>query len=558
MLYLISQVLLLLLIASLLSAAIGWLCRRFVSDSAHADEIRSHQRAGRRQVAEIDDLRQELTDRNSEVADLNSRLHHTRNAIDGAEAERNGLFKDLEKMRGLESNYQATSAELDRVEQERANAAAALQRALNAQAQKEAEVQQLQQSDFDHQEQLRASTAAVGNLEEVIASLNKDITRQNVAAEKAARQQAILAGDIDKLEQKLAASEALNGQKIADLEKNLRNEKDSLATARQAITAGEEKIRGLEALLAERANERARLEQLTVKQQQEIAALQRELNQLQKDVAESKSSNQKAVSDLEHALDRQSGLAATASNEAANQSKLNGKLQQDIDRLQRDLQDARASASNDNAQANQQLEQQKRAAAEANSIAASLEDKLAELSKEKLNLKELAANSTSLLNNTEKDVARRDEKIAAAEKTISGLESELARRAAEAGATEQRVDRELGSKDAEIKGKDAELKNALNQNLELQEKVAGYQTSDAELRAMIVELQTRLAEERRLAGHSLLSRIKELEAMLEAERRKAAELREIPEVTTVAWKSGSRTTAANAAAVSTQKSSNSK
>lgn len=545
MLYLISQVLLLLVIASLLSAAIGWLCRRFIADNAHADEIRSHQRAGRRQVAEIDDLRRELTDRNSEVADLNSRLHHTRSAIDSAEAEKSGLYDDLEQMRGLENDYQVAAAELDRIDQERANTEAALKHALKAEAEKEAELQGLLQSDSNNQEQLRASVAAVGNLEEVIASLNHEVGAQNAAAEKAAKQQAVLAGDIDKLEQKLAASEALSGQKISDLEKNLRNEKDSLGAARQAITTGEEKIRGLEALLAERGNEKAKLEQLTAKQQQEIAALQREINQLQKDATEAKSNSLKAVTDLEHALEKQTALAATANTQAANQSQLKDKLQQDVEKLNRDLQNTQAAANDRNTEAKNQIEQQKRATVDANAVAIALENKLKELNREQTALKQQAASTTASLNDSEKDVARREEKIASAQKAIADLESELARRAAETGANEQRFVRELGSRDAEIKGKDGELKDALNQNLALREKLAEHQSSDAELRAMIVELQSLLSAERRLAGQSLLSRIKELEAMLEAERRKADELREIPEVTNLSWSSMVRTNAAN-------------
>ena len=76
MLYLITQLLLLLAIASLLSAAIGWLCRRFFTEQVHQDVINDYKRAGRRHSAEIDDLRRELTDRNTQVAGLNSKLHY--------------------------------------------------------------------------------------------------------------------------------------------------------------------------------------------------------------------------------------------------------------------------------------------------------------------------------------------------------------------------------------------------------------------------------------------------------------------------------------------------
>ena len=81
MVYLITQLLLLLAIASLLSAAIGWLCRRFFTEQAHQNELDDHKRANRQYLNELDDLRRELTDRNTQVAGLNSKLHYNNDCL---------------------------------------------------------------------------------------------------------------------------------------------------------------------------------------------------------------------------------------------------------------------------------------------------------------------------------------------------------------------------------------------------------------------------------------------------------------------------------------------
>ncbi len=541
MFYLISQLLLLLAIASLLSGAIGWICRRFISDKAHSEEIRGHQRAGRRQVAEIDDLRRELTDRNSQVAGLHSRLQENQDELDRADHEREQLLDDLHHLRGLENEFRAVNEDLARIDQERANAEAALRDA--------------QKADQDRAQQLLAANTAAGNLEDVIASLNKDLANKVALGEAANRKHAELSAQINQLQAKLADSEKANAQQVGGLEKSLRDEKDKLSAAKEMIASGEQKLKGLEALLAERTKERDKLENLADNKQREIAALQQEITRLQNEAAEAKTNNNTVVAGLEHALDKQRTLVDDANKQVANEEKAKGKLQGQLDSVQRDLKDALAAGEKRSAKANEVLEQQKAATGSANSAKAALENELKELKRQHAELQKSANGTQDKLHSSEKESAKLAEKIAAAERKIADLEAKLQKVNADADANEKRFQREMSGRDQVLTGKDGELRDALNQISALQEQLAGYQSSDEDLRALIVNLQTLLSEERRLAGQSLLSRIKELEAMLEAERRKADELREIPAVSDISWRSQTivRSSAANTSSVDDKK-----
>jgi len=570
MFYLISQLLMLLAIASLLSGAIGWLCRRFITDKTHAEEIRGHQRAGRRQVAEIDDLRRELTDRNSQVANLNAKLHENRRSIDETEEEKDRLHHDLDQLRGLEKDYEAVTAELARIDQERADVEGALHQAQNSEADtaaalldaqktianRDSALHQSQKSAADKESALRAAASTAANLEDIISSLNADIKEKDAAANRATKKQAALAAEIAQLEQRLRDNEKASSTTIAGLEKSLRNEKDTHSTARQAVASAEEKLKGLEALLAERNRERDKLEQNVANQQSEIGALQQEISRLQKDAADAKATSQKVVADLERALDAQTARANSSEKETAAELRNKDHLQNELGNLQRELKSALQSGEKRQAAIADSLEQQKLAVLGANNAKSALESKLQDLKRDHDALKATAGDTANKLQNSDREAARLAEKIAAAEKQIAALESQLAKLSADAEANEKRLQRELAGKDASANDKDRELRESAEQVLALQDSMSALETNNDELRAMIVNLQTLLSEERRLAGQNLLSRIKELEAMLEAERRKAAELREIPQVSDITWRSKSlaRGTAANSADTKQKKS----
>lgn len=622
MFYLITQLLLMLAIASLLSGAIGWLCRRFFTEQAHQDQIRDHKRAGRQHIAEIDDLRRELTDRNTQVAGLNSKLHYNKEAMDQAEAQRASLLRDIDELQGLEDQLRSVDDERARLDQHLAEAEAELAHASRSYTDNEAALQQaiaereqqltaaLNASDTKEQqllaasaskadkeqqlkaalaskadkeqqlkdaakaqtakeEQLRAAAIAAAekeeklraaanvnkNLEDIIASLNDDIKAKTAEREKAAQQHAMLTADLGRIEHKQAQSEQAADAKINDLEKSLRGEKDSLATARQAIAAGEEKLKSLNALLAERTQERGKLEKQCTDQQQEIAALQREIAKAQKSAADAQVASQKTVAELERELDKQKSVAAHGDRQVASETQAKGQLQKELDRLHADLRAQKTQVESQGVAAAELLEKQKLATADSKSAAAAAEQQLAELKREHADLKTAADKRLNDLHSSETEAAKLAEKITAAQAKIADLENRVAQQGKNADAAEQQLRRELEQLTGTSNGQQAELRDAASKTLDLQNTLADYKSNDAELRAMIEKLQVMLKEERRLAGQSLLSRIKELEAMLEAERRKADELHTVAEVGDVSWSSKSTIrTAANASSVSSKKS----
>lgn len=603
MLYLITQLLLLLAIASLLSAAIGWLCRRFFTEQAHQDQISDYKRAGRRHIAEIDDLRRELTDRNTQVAGLNSKLHYNKEALDAADAERSALLRDIDELHGIEQQLRAIEDERARLDQQlndaenelehtrRAQAEndAALQRALaekeqqllaasaaaadkqqqlaasqeakastdqqlsdavKDRANKEDELRAAAVSAAENEEKLRAAANVNKNLEDIIASLNDDIKAKAAEREKAAQQHAVLTADLGRLEHKYAQAEQAHASRANDLEKSLRAEKDALAAARQTIAAGEEKLNSVNAILAERNQERDKLEQQCNAQKQEIAALQRELAAAQKTAADAKIATQKAIADLEHKLDNQKNVTAQADKQVASEAQAKGQLQKELDRLHGDLRSANAHSKSQEAAAASLLEQQKMATADSQSAAAAAEQQLAQLKREHADLKKAADSRLNDLHQSKTEAAKFAEKIAAAEAKIADLEARLSQQAKAGDATEQQLRDDLNKQANAYSAQQAELRDAVNQALELQNTVADYQSNEADLRAMVEKLQKLLSDERKLAGQSLLNRIKELEAMLDAERRKADELHVIGDVGNVAIAQSSvRTTAANASTV---------
>lgn len=606
MFYLITQLLLLLAIASLLSGAIGWLCRRYFTEQAHQDEINDHKRAGRAQMAEIDDLRHEITDRNTQVASLNSKLHYNAEAMQRAESEREALLRDIEELQGLEGvlseveqdralldqHLAEAEAELEearkaRLENEEAlknaialkeqtvaaltaNAAdkekqlkAAL--ALNtdkdkqlkdaaaAQARSDKQLREIAVTAAENDEKLRSGAAIKANLEDIIASLNEDIINKTAERDEVNQKHALLSAEFGRLEQKLTQTEQDRDAQVNDLEKSLRQHKDSVAVANQAIAAGEEKLKAVNATLAERTQERHKLEKLCEEQQQQIAALNREIAKSQKAAADAQMASQKQLAKLEQDLDKQKTVAELADRQITREVESKTQLQNDMQHLRGEIEEIQARRDAEDLAAAQRLEQQKLAT---NQAAVAAEKQLAELKRENSELKKSADARLNDLHQSETTAAKLAEKAASAEARANDLQNRLADQGKSTDRSLQELRNELKEQAGKLASQESELRDAVNQALDLQNSLADYQSSDAELRAMIEKLQRLLSEERRSAGQTLLARIRELETMLDAERRKADELKSAgPEIGQVKWQSKStvHSSAANASTVHTKK-----
>ena len=549
MLYLILQMALLLAIASLLSAAIGWLARRFFHEK-HLLERRSDEQRRARIPAQ---LRDSLARANHDLDSAEAEVHSLRNALgdkkgqlealeqalqnknkDAADAEQNRikLLAELEQLKGKDAELQRVAAERAKLESDLAAANAALNEAKHAGANKDGE--------------LRAAASTNANLEDIISSLKDDIAQKTAALERANEKEASLAREIARLEKQLADKDQAHTMRAGDLEKQIRDEQAQVNRAQQAIAAGEEKLRSLDTVAQERAAERDKLEKQCADQQSEIARLQRELDRQTQQAAEARRQQDKKLGDLEHALDKQKTLAAQAEQQRRKEADLSGKLQADMDKLQRQFDASNSAEAARGAQLDNLLQEQQRMAEAANAAQTALNDKYNDLRQERDALKNEAAQAKRALHDADTGAARLTEKNAAAEQRIAELEAGMGK-LEQAGAGQLKgLQQELAASQEAMRGKDNDLKDALTQLGDLREKLAQMSASDADLRAKIERLEMLLAEQRKHAGRSLQSRILELEAMLDAEQRRADELPEIPMVTRVKQ----TTKAANASTVS--------
>lgn len=601
MVYLITQLLLLLAIASLLSAAIGWLCRRFFTEQAHQREVDDHKRANRHYLNELDDLRRELTDRNTQVAGLTSKLHYNDEAIHQAEQERDALLNDIDTLRGIEHQLQSvederdhldqalntTKDELDAAMQAHADNIQQLQQALEEKDQalqqaentnrnldrqldiasnnaenkeqqlttaltgstdKERQLQhahdvikdkdqQLQNSaavladnqkklreaavcSAESEEKLRAAETVNANLEDIISSLNNDIKNKSAERDRAVEKHAELAAELAALQQKLAQSVQSGNDRINDLENTLRRESDALALARQTIAAGEEKLKALEKQLHEAALERDRLEHKAADQQRKADELFREIGTNQKEAASERAANQNSIAKLEHELAGKNADLDGVTKELAHTIAANQGLNDEITGLKSLLKDVEVKGETQVAALAEQLRRQQHLTAESQSNITALEKQLADLKNERAREQDTAARQSDNLAKSEKQAARLGADVTNAKNRIADLESQLSDSVKGARSLQEQIDQlnaELGAKDSELQ---ASVSNAQKHS----ESMAEAKSREVELLATINKLKAQLADERRLAGLSLLSRIKELEAMIDAERRKADEL----------------------------------
>jgi len=218
-----------------------------------------------------------------------------------------------------------------------------------------------------------------------------------------------------------------------------------------------------------------------------------------------------------------------------------------MDKLQRQFDASNSAEAARGAQLDNLLQEQQRMAEAANAAQTALNDKYNDLRQERDALKNETAQAKRALHDADTGAARLTEKNAAAEQRIAELEAGMGK-LEQAGAGQLKgLQQELAASQEAMRGKDNDLKDALTQLGDLREKLAQMSASDADLRAKIERLEMLLAEQRKHAGRSLQSRILELEAMLDAEQRRADELPEIPMVTRVKQ----TTKAANASTVST-------
>ena len=191
----------------------------------------------------------------------------------------------------------------------------------------------------------------------------------------------------------------------------------------------------------------------------------------------------------------------------------------------------------------------------ANLAQVGLNDKYNDLKQEHEALKNEAAQAKRALHQRDTDAVRFAEKNAAADQKIAELEAGMGK-LEQAGATQfKELQNQLAASQDAAQGRENDLRDALSQSGDLREKLAKMAASEADLKLKIERLEKLLEDQRKTAGRSLQSRILELEAMLDAEQRRADELPEIPTVAMMKRKLASK--AANSATVAESKASGS-
>ncbi len=113
---------------------------------------------------------------------------------------------------------------------------------------------------------------------------------------------------------------------------------------------------------------------------------------------------------------------------------------------------------------------------------------------------------------------------AATEARVNELEAALRDHANAKNHTWEELKKELDSLTISLRLKDTDLVHANSKLANMQDDLAEYEANDGELRNRIEVLESMLSEQRQLRGKSMSSRIREIEAMLAAERRKVESL----------------------------------
>jgi chromosome segregation ATPase len=368
-------------------------------------------------------------------------------------------------------------------------------------------------------QRLRRSEQSIPPIKDALAQAHDDLDRQDadIAAlrrELAERDQS--AADAERrqreLEQQIKDSLAASARAQADKDGLLKDinalrladnsAQGSMAEKDAQIADASQRLDGLNRELAAQQAERARLEQQGANAEADIAALRREIADLQKALADAQADAAQKINSLE--------------TKAA------------------ELNDAR--------------EKQKFAAMEANTARADNERKYGDLKRDFDALRKTDSDTRQKLADAERANAAATDRANDVQRQLADLEKAMAREGEAQDEARAQLEKEIAGLQAELNQKSEQLADATSKGADLGEQLADYQSLEAELRARISKLEMLLSEERRMAGQSLLARIVELESMLEAERQKAEELPEIPEVSDVKVRAQiNRSSAVNAA-----------
>ncbi len=331
-----------------------------------------------------------------------------------------------------------------------------------------------------------------------------------------------LAARIDTMRAKNKAYRSASKKQRKILKQDLANAREEQQRARaavveiesrmQGIATNNEKLEDIIASLKVEISDKTALQNQAGKHADDLA---REIDKLERELAKTTHDGHKKAADLEREL--------RTANDNLNLAK------QELSATTQSLQSAQDTLSErtiDKQKLQEQYAHQKTELALATSQLSERKQELVKLNAEKnRQIQELEY----ALQTQKADNARMEKELEQLRSQLQAAQNNSADRAAQEAAEARVKELETSLKDyasqsqtwEELK---LELQNKDNELYDLQSNLEEYQEMDDALRNRIDVLESMLAEQRLLAGQSMSSRIREIEAMLSAERRKVESL----------------------------------
>lgn len=354
-----------------------------------------------------------------------------------------------------------------------------------------------------------------------------------------------LAARIDNMRAKNKAYRSAAKKQRKILKQDLANAKEEQQKAKIAVVELESRMQGIAntnqslediiATLREDVGNKTALQDQAGKKASELVLT---VDKLERDLARATHDGHKKAGDLERELRaaKEALAAAQLQAQSAEHSLQAAKTTlaertADKDRLQEQY----AHQKTELALANNQLSERKQEIVKLNAeknrqiqdLQHELKDQQATTNRLEIELESLRREVANATSGNDSEIELRvafEAQQAAANARVKELEAALQAQASEKTQTWEELKGQLESATQSLHSKDKDLNDANNQLNNLQSNLAEYEEIDDALRNRIEVLEELLSQQRMLAGKSMNSRIREIEAMLSAERRKVESL----------------------------------
>jgi len=352
MTYLIIQVLSLLVAATVLGFAIGWLIRAFNANRVENklnDELNRSSRSIPPLKEALSRAQADTEDRENMISALRETLGQRQNALEDALHTQRAIETQRDQ---IEEQMALTTSELERTNREQSEEAEQRYQTLQTEMDDERErmLKELQgkESALTHAndesdrlksliDQLRESSE---EFQEGNAQRDDEIERLNQSLLQADELKGDLEIEISKLRQALADTETQLQTRVADLTDAVNIEKAFLDSARDTVARGEAKLELLDEQMKDRGRELERMEAQAKHQNNAFEKLQLQYMAARSEQASRETENTGKIAKLEDELDRQKDLLEKAESQIRADTRSRDKLQDDLNRLHKEMREA--------------------------------------------------------------------------------------------------------------------------------------------------------------------------------------------------------------------------